>query len=219
MSVDNWEKAYQEAESVWGINPDRLLLQYAPLIPMGQVLDLGMGEGRNALFFAKRGYPVRGIDLAPTAVQKCKEQAALLNVPIQAEVGTIVDAEIPPQSHSLVISTMALQFIKRSESQALLERIKSGLMDGGLVYLTVFSTDDPSYLRAKKSSQEIEPNTFYHEARQQVVHFFEKDEILSQFSDFKLIYFAQEIVFDSGHPGAPEPHYHGILVYLGQKCD
>jgi cyclopropane fatty-acyl-phospholipid synthase-like methyltransferase len=184
---------------------------------MGQVLDLGMGEGRNALFFAKRGYPVRGIDLAPTAVQKCREQAALLNVPIQAEVGTIVDADIPPQSHLLVISTMALQFIKRCESQALLERVKLGLMDGGFVYLTVFSTEDPSYLRVKQSSQEIEPNTFYHEARQQVVHFFEKDEILSQFSEFKLIYFAQEIVLDSPHPGAPEPHYHGILVYLGQK--
>jgi hypothetical protein len=49
------------------------------------------------------------------------------------------------------------------------------------------------------------------------VHFFEKDEILSAFDDFKLYYFAQTLELDSAHPGVPHEHYHGILTYIGRK--
>jgi hypothetical protein len=57
------------------------------------------------------------------------------------------------------------------------------------------------------------------------VHYFDKDELLTQVSDLKLIYlaevrlmyFALYRVFDPGHPNLPEPFYHSELVYIGQK--
>lgn len=39
----------------------------------GKVLDIGIGEGRNALFFAKQGFAVEGIDISETAVERCLE--------------------------------------------------------------------------------------------------------------------------------------------------
>ncbi len=71
----NWNTLYQEAECVWGTKPDYLLLKYAPQIPDGPVLDLGVGEGRNALFFAMKGHKVHGIDISQAAVEKCLERA------------------------------------------------------------------------------------------------------------------------------------------------
>lgn len=62
-----WEKAYREVVSLWGLEPDHLLKDYARLIPKGMVLDLGIGEGRDALFLAKMGYEVEGIDISETA--------------------------------------------------------------------------------------------------------------------------------------------------------
>ncbi|MBC8170904.1 MAG: class I SAM-dependent methyltransferase [Anaerolineae bacterium] len=215
--MTNWEALYQQDESVWGEKPDDLLREYAPLVAMGQVLDLGMGEGRNALYFARHGYAVRGVDIAQTAIDHCLARAKALNVTMQAEIGNIVEIGIEPNSLTLAISTMCLQFMKQSESAKVMATMREGLQPGGLVYLTMFSTGEPAYARLKQSSPEIEPNTFYREASNSYVHFFEQDEVLNQFPDFKLLYCSKAIKLDTGHPGALEPHYHGIITYVGQK--
>lgn len=213
----DWETTYQQNEIVWGEQPDTLLREYAPQVPIGQVLDLGMGEGRNALYLARLGYPVRGVDLSQTAVDHCLSRAKALGVTIQAEVSDILDVVIEPASLALVISTMCLQFMKSSESARVMQAIVEGLQPGGLVYLTMFSTDDPSYARLKQSTPEIEPRTFYREPLQSHVHFFEQDEVLEQLSALTLLYCSRSIKRDPGHPGVPEPHYHGVITYVGQK--
>ncbi|HEX2619482.1 MAG TPA: class I SAM-dependent methyltransferase [Phototrophicaceae bacterium] len=215
----DWEIIYQQSETVWGEKPDLLLMEYAAQIPMGQVLDLGMGEGRNALYFAYRGYPVRGVDLAPTAVEHCRERAQALNIPIQTEINNMLDVTIDPDSLTLAISTMCLQFVKQSEAHQIIQRIKQGLKVDGMVYLTMFSTDEPRYATLKQTDEEVdgEPNTFYLANRDTYVHFFEQSEILELFHDFQLLHVAQSISLDPGHPGVQEPHYHGILTYLGRK--
>lgn len=215
--MTDWETLYQQAETVWGEKPDARLLDIAPLIPRGRVLDLGMGEGRNAIFFARSGFEVRAVDLSTTAVEKCKGRAAQQGISIRAEAGSMLDVVIEPSSLSLVICTMALQFTKKSESERLIENIQQGLQPGGMVYVTTFSTEDPGCARSKQSSEEVEPNTFYNERVGSYVHYFERDEMLKGFHELKLHYFAQSIELDSGHPGVPEPHYHGIISYIGQR--
>lgn len=51
--MSGWEEAYKSVESLWGLKPDHTLVEYGSLIPKGKVLDLGIDEGRNALYFAK----------------------------------------------------------------------------------------------------------------------------------------------------------------------
>jgi cyclopropane fatty-acyl-phospholipid synthase-like methyltransferase len=215
--MTDWKNLYEQNETVWGEKPDYLLMDIAPSIPQGKVLDLGMGEGRNALFFARQGYDVKGIDVSAAAVQHCLERAKALQIPIQAEAANMLDVENEPDSLALVISTMALQFMKQSESAQVLRNTQRWLQPGGMVYLTMFSTEEPGLARMKESHTEIEPNTFYSERFGSHVHYFAKDELLGLFSDFKLHYFAQALQLDGGHPGAPEPHYHGIITYMGQK--
>jgi cyclopropane fatty-acyl-phospholipid synthase-like methyltransferase len=181
------------------------------------VLDLGMGEGRNALFFARQGYPVRGIDSAPAAVAKCRERAEALGVEIDAEVGDMLEASIEPRSLALVISTMALQFVKRSESHALLARVIGGLQPGGMLYLVAFSTEDPLVRRRKEIGPEVEPGTYYIQERDTYLHGFAKDELLEVCRDLTLVYLALAEERDEGHPGSPEPHYHGIITYIGRR--
>ncbi len=213
----DWEQAYRNAETIWGEKPDHLLVDIAPQVPKGKVLDLGMGEGRNAVFFAAQGYDVKGIDLSPTAVEKCLQRARSLNIPLQAEAANLLDVTIEPNSQALIISTMVLQFIKKSEGEVVIQRIKDGLQPGGMVYLTLFSTDDPWINQFRQHQPEVEPNTFFHQRMNSHVHFFEKDELLTGFQDFKLHQIAQTTLLDHGHPGVPDPHYHGILTYIGQK--
>jgi SAM-dependent methyltransferase len=213
----NWNTLYQEAECVWGTQPDHLLLKYAPQIPDGAVLDLGVGEGRNALFFAMKGHKVHGIDISQAAVEKCLERARQAGLSMTCEVDNLINVKIEPVSQALIVSTMTLQCVKKSESAKIISRMKQGVMPGGMVYITVFSTEDPSYEKLKQTQKEVEPDTFYIEHNDSYRHFFTKDELLAPFSDFQLLHFLQAIGRDPGHPGYPEPHYHGSLTYLGQK--
>ncbi|MBC7871394.1 MAG: class I SAM-dependent methyltransferase, partial [Chitinophagaceae bacterium] len=202
MSVDqSWETIYKKAECVWGIKPDPLLSDQSLLPSQGKVLDLGMGEGRNALFLAMNGYDVTGVDIAPSAVEKCLERAKSMGVTLVAKVSNLMDIEIEPNNYTLIISTMTLQFLKKSEADTVITRIKQGLQPGGMVYLSMFSTEDPSYKRAKETLPELEQNTFYQERLASYMHFFEKQEILDHFADLELIRFNQEISLDTGHPG------------------
>lgn len=105
-----WEEAYRDVESLWGLKPDFELAEYADLVPKGKVLDLGIGEGRNALFFAKKGYEVEGFDMSQTAVDRRIERAKNSNLKLSAwSVWGMVSICLPSKAlGGLVISKILL---------------------------------------------------------------------------------------------------------------
>lgn len=210
-----WEEAYRSVETLWELKPDHILLEYAGLIPEGSVLDLGIGEGRNALFFAKMGYEVEGIDISQTAVERCIGRAEKARLKVKAEVGDLRELGIPQGRYSLVIAAWVLNFFKKSEAEEIVEKMKKGLKKDGFVYMGVFSVDDPGYERAKKRLEMVEENTFYSRKRNSFIHYFTREEILSLFAGLKVVYCATGTGLDVGHG---EPHYHGFIEYMGQKC-
>jgi|UniRef100_A0A7C6EDI0 SAM-dependent methyltransferase len=213
--LPTWEEVYRNVESLWGAKPDRILVDYATLIPKGKVLDLGIGEGRNGLFFAKLGYEVEGFDISPTAIKRCIERAKDLNLEIKAKVQDLKKIKIPKGKYSLIISAWVLNFFTKSDAVEIVKKIKAGLTKDGFVYIGVFSIADPGYEKSKKNLEPVDENTFYSPARNYFIHYFTKEEFLSFFSEFKIIYFADGTELDLGHG---EPHYHGFIEYLGQKC-
>jgi 2-polyprenyl-3-methyl-5-hydroxy-6-metoxy-1,4-benzoquinol methylase len=210
----HWESVYQEVSCLFGLHPNATLVEYASLVPEGKVLDLGMGEGGNALFFAKRGYDVHGVDISATAVSRALEHARASSLHLNGEVADITDLTFQPNSYSLIIAAMVLQFFTKAVSEQIIERIRTGLKPSGIVFIAVFSTEDPSYERLRHSTVATEPTTFYVQKWESYVHYFTRDEILEQFATFNLIYSAQIKQLDLTHD---EPHYHGIIVYIGQK--
>jgi SAM-dependent methyltransferase len=214
-----WEEAYRSVKSLWGLEPDHTLVDYATLIPKGAVLDLGMGEGRNALFFAKMGYEVEGVDISQTAIERCIERAENANLKVKAEVGDLREVDIPLGRYSLIIAAWVLNFFKKTEVEGIIKKIRNGLKKGGFVYIGVFSIDDPGYERARKLLEVVEENTFYSPRRGSFIHYFTREEVLSLFAGFKVIYYADGTELDLGHGEHSEPHYHGFIVYMGQKCE
>jgi len=210
-----WEEAYRSVESLWGLKPDRTLIEYAKIVPKGNVLDLGIGEGRNALFFAKMGYEVDGIDISQTAVERCIERAKTQNLKVKAEVRDLKEASVPQERYSVVIAAWVLNFFTKAEVEKIVEKIKNALMKYGFVYIGAFSPSDPGYKKAKENLQEVEENTFYSSKRNQHFHYFTGEEIRSLFAGFKTIYYVEGTGLDFDHD---EPHYHGFIEYLAQKA-
>ena len=209
-----WEQAYQQAQCLWGLKPDHLLREYVHLIPKGPVLDLGIGEGRNALFLASLGYAVEGVDCSVTAVTRCRERAREAGLTVNVHVKDLRELTIPPGKYALILAVSVVNFFTLTEATRLLEQMANGLTQDGLVYLSVFSTEDPEYDRCKKHYKELEPNTFYIPQRDVNFHFFSKEELLTSFGSLRTIHYSAGTGLDLAHG---KSHYHGYIAYIGQK--
>jgi len=78
-----WDERYSEPGYAYGTEPNDYLLAMARDIPLGKVLSLGEGEGRNAVFLAQLGCDVTAVDSSAVGMHKAKELARGKNLAIQ----------------------------------------------------------------------------------------------------------------------------------------
>ena len=75
MNSDDWDAKYERTDLIWGAPPNEILVELATSLPRGHALDLGCGEGRNALWLATRGWTVDAVDFSPVALTKARAVA------------------------------------------------------------------------------------------------------------------------------------------------
>lgn len=141
-SKAQWDQRYSRPTFVYGKSPAEFLAENYQYIPYeGSVLDMGMGEGRNAVFLAQKGYKVTGIDISSVAVKKAYMLAQEFGVKIKGVVASLKEYKIQPASFDAII---CFYYVDRS----LIEDIKTWLKPGGVLIYEAHTT------RQKKSSRE-----------------------------------------------------------------
>lgn len=96
----DWEARYAETDRVWSGRVNETTssviaeLEVAGGIAAGTALDLGCGEGGDALWLASRGWTVTGIDLSATAVSRAREAARAAGRDARFLAGEIDDADL-----------------------------------------------------------------------------------------------------------------------------
>lgn len=213
--LSHWDAAYRKTECLWGERPDWILEAYISLLPKGEVLDIGIGEGRNALFLASKGFNIVGYDISETAVNRCLQKAKKLGLNVKAFAQDIRKIEIPRNRYALIVCAWTLNFFKKNESEKILAGIRDGVKKDGLAYISVFSTEDPGYKRLKSLTSPIEENTFFSSRLGTYIHYFTENELLNHFQVFQTIVCIKGTMLDTEHQ--TRPHYHGVIYYLGQK--
>ncbi|MCA1053991.1 methyltransferase domain-containing protein [Rossellomorea aquimaris] len=210
-----WNKKYAETENLWGLKPTATLVKYKSLVPdHGKILDLGMGDGRNALYFASLGFDVEGVDYSENAIKRCRKLADEAGFSICANVADLREVCIDEESYSLIILSNVLSFFHDREIDQLLRKAKAGLVEDGLIYVQAFDLNDPIYISNKEKHEEVSPNTFYRPRTDSHMHFFTRNELEGHFVDYKTISISQNYAVDMWHG---QPHFHGILEILMQK--
>jgi SAM-dependent methyltransferase len=71
-----WDTLYQARPHAWSGNPNPQLLREATELAPGRALDLGCGEGADALWLAEHGWTVTGMDISTTALERAAEHVA-----------------------------------------------------------------------------------------------------------------------------------------------
>lgn len=94
-TAEDWDASYGETDQRWSGHPNGPLpVETAHLVP-GTALDVGCGEGADAIWLATQGWRVTGLDISEVALARGRRAARSANVDVAFVQGDIGDGDTP----------------------------------------------------------------------------------------------------------------------------
>jgi SAM-dependent methyltransferase len=100
-SATQWDERYAGGQ-VWSGNPNEALVAEAAELVAGRALDVGCGEGADAIWLARRGWHVTALDISAIAVTRTEARAADAGVRVEGVAADLLAAPLPAASYDLV---------------------------------------------------------------------------------------------------------------------
>ena len=97
-----WDARYAGADRIWSGEPNGALVREVAALSPGRALDVGCGEGADAVWLARRGWRVTALDVSGVALDRARAHARTAGVTVSFVHGGLLDAELPPASFDLV---------------------------------------------------------------------------------------------------------------------
>ena len=137
MDANAWDERYAASELVWSVGPNQFVEAECADLPPGRALDLAAGEGRNAIWLARRGWHVTAVDFSQVALDKGRTLAGDVEVEwICADATTWNGADTVDL---VVIAYLQLPAAERREA---VRRGFSALRSGGTFVLVCHDTSN-----------------------------------------------------------------------------
>lgn len=137
-----WDERYSVEEHVYGTRPNDFLASVVDRLPMGRVLCLAEGEGRNAVFLAERGLDVTAVDSSTVGLAKARKLAGQRGVHIETIVADLAHYEIVPTSWDVIVAIFC--HLPPPLRRAVHAQAAAGLCPGGAFVLEAYT---PAQLR------------------------------------------------------------------------
>jgi len=135
----SFDEAYDQNEKMFG-HPYQELQDYFRDYPTkGRVLDLGSGQGRDALFLASLGYEVTAADCSKVGVDQMMAHAQELNLKLNGVVGDVFELELGGQ-FDVILFDMILHGFEEEQQVQLLKKYAELLNKNGVICM-VFPDD------------------------------------------------------------------------------
>lgn len=168
-TIDIWDSWHDEREiHTCGPSQDLLaskLLDRLKPVAGKRILELGCGQGADAVRFARRGAQVIACDLSPIAVDKARTRAAGLD--ISFHVHDMLSG-MPAHRVHAVYSHLGLHYFSPGETARLFAAIAAATLPGGLLAFAVKSVADPYF----SQSEPVGDCVFVRTRKGKIRHFF-----------------------------------------------
>lgn len=134
--------------------PSALLIETVKGLTPGTALDAGMGQGRNAVYLAGKGWKATGFDLSAEAIKSAQANAAKAGVRIDAVKASYADFDFGTAKWDLIVLTFAWAPMT---DEAFVARLRTSLRPNGRIVFEHFIEDQerprPSAMQALKRGQ------------------------------------------------------------------
>lgn len=170
----DWDKRYKEGFYDGLLDPHELLVKFFPFIPGRLVIDIAMGNGRDAVFLAERGFKVLGLERSLEAIKRARllaqERACTLSF-------VLADAEHLPFREGMADCVMVFYFLSRKILGELPKLLRRG---GLLIYETYLKRQN---LFGEKRDPE---------------HLLDDGELVSVFEGMEILFYEETITNKDG---------------------
>lgn len=165
-----WDRRWQHKETrdEWR-DPEPLVADSVPFLKernVRDVLDIGCGVGRHALFLAQNGFQVTAVDLSESGLQIARDTATEMCLEITFTLGDFTSLPVPDDSCDLALAWNVIYHGDGAVVQQALDEIQRVLRPGGILICTMISTRHERY----GDGTEVRPNTFIVEDDDEKAH-------------------------------------------------
>ncbi len=125
---EQWDRRYSEQQRLWSGEPNGALVAEVAGLPPGKALDVGCGEGADAVWLARSGWEVTAIDVSGVALERAASHAEDAGVKVTWVHAGLGEVELPGAPYDLVSAQYpALRRSPDSKAErALLEAVAPG---------------------------------------------------------------------------------------------
>ena len=141
MDSEDWNRRYATAELVWTAEPNRFLVAEVDGLPGGAALDLGAGEGRNAVWLAQQGWQVTAVDFSEVGLDKAITLAAAADVKISMVCADVKTYAPPPATFELVV--ILYLHLPALVRRAVYRRAAAAVAEGGVLLVVGHDATNP----------------------------------------------------------------------------
>ncbi len=197
-----FDNVYSKSGALYYSRPTQMLVDYitATGLRAGNALDVGCGDGRNALWLAKRGFNVTAIDNSKEAILKLTRitQTEGLRNRLDVRQESVTHISGLKNKFDLIVASTILCHLDRPIADRLVIDLKQRLATPGHLYLSAFTQEDPSFRDATASASETAPA---------VINHYPPNGLLVYVADLRLVRYYEGTELDRSHGS---PHDHGI---------
>lgn len=142
--VDFWEDRYASKTQVWSGRPNSVLVELIGGRTPGAALDLGCGEGGDAIWLAEQGWTVTAMDISTTALERGRQAAATRGLPAGQIRWNAQDLSTwQPQDQYDLVCGFFLQSPVELPRAEILRRAASSVAPGGELLLVSHAAPPP----------------------------------------------------------------------------
>lgn len=139
-----FDRLYTTPGATFRTEPTALVVSTIEGRQPGRALDVGMGQGRNAVFLALKGWDVTGIDLSEEGLAAARAQATRGGVALHALRADASTFDYGDAQWDLIVITYGPAFVGDAPFAT---RVKKALKPGGLLLIETFASDRTAALR------------------------------------------------------------------------
>ena len=134
MATD-YEKIYREQRHVLGEPTNEFVVFFEQLPSPMRILDVGCGQGRDALCVARLGHQVVGVDLSSSGITQLREDAEREGLDIEGIVANIVEYK-PDGLFNVVLFDRTLHMLPTNDRISVLDRYSKHVDEKGYVLIS-----------------------------------------------------------------------------------
>lgn len=200
-----YDDGYAACRCFWGQEPSsyvKWLVEIHPALSGLKVLDLGCGEGKNAIYFSRHGALVTAIDISEQALKNAKDiwPRADFNM-VNWAVGDVTSFDFNDGPYDVVIMYGLFHCFKEVDTvRELIKRVQANTVKGGYNVVCAFNDRKHDLSAHPGFSPLLLQHEFY----------------TALYSSWELLKVSDEDLFET-HPHNKIPHFHSLTRAVARR--